>query len=369
MDKFKVKKIAIVGLGLIGGSIGMALTQQEFAQEVVGIDLNEEIIAQGLKLQAITQGTTSLAAGIKDADIVVLCASVREITNIAKIIKPFLKKECVITDVGSTKEEIVNLLEDIFQPDCYFLGGHPMAGSEQNGINAANKYLLENAYYLITPTENTAQKAVKQVTMMIEACGAKPIAIAPGEHDKIVAAISHLPHLVAVSLVNSVGSLTGVSHDPLALAAGGFRDSTRIASCNPQLWLDICFSNKDRILAVLQDFKNYLSQMEDSLINENKAAFLSYFQQANEARAKIPTKLKGFLPGIHQLVVTVPDKPGIIGTIAQILGQEEINIMDIEILRVREGAAGAIKLGFISEEIAENAFKILIKNGIIAKRT
>jgi prephenate dehydrogenase len=363
-----INKMAIVGLGLIGGSLGMALTQRGFAKEVVGIDLNPEIINQGLALQAITHGTTSLVDGVTNADIVVLCAPVKEIISIARQIKPWLKKGCIVTDVGSTKEEIVRSLEEIFHPQCFFIGGHPMAGSEQSGISAADKYLLENAYYLVTPTQESNQEALKLVEEMIVAAGAKPIAISPEEHDKIVAAISHLPHIVAVSLVNGVKDLAGVSHDPLALAAGGFRDSTRIAGCNPELWLDICFTNKERILAAMQNFKSALNRLEESLVAEDKGLFITSFHQAKEAREKIPAKQKGLLPGIHQLVVTVPDKPGMIGEIAQILGEQNINIMDIEILRVREGEGGSIKLGFISREIADQALETLHYKGIIVKK-
>ncbi|MBS4026570.1 MAG: prephenate dehydrogenase [Clostridia bacterium] len=368
METANITKMAILGLGLMGGSLGMALTQRGFAKEVVGIDLSQETINQGIALQAITHGTTSLEEGVKNADLIVLCAPVKEIISIARQIRPWLKKGCVVTDVGSTKEEIVNSLEEIFHPQCFFIGGHPMAGSEESGITAADKYLLENAYYIVTPTADSNQAALKLVEKMIIAAGARPIMISPEEHDQLVAAISHLPHLVAVSLVNGVKNLTGVSHDPLALAAGGFRDSTRIAGSNPRLWLDICFSNKERILVALRDFKCALFRLEESLVKDNKSLFLECFHQAKEAREKIPAKQKGLLPGIHQLVVTVPDKPGMIGEMAQILGEHNINIMDIEILRVREGEGGTIKLGFISREIADQALETLINNRIIVKR-
>lgn len=367
VNKSSVNKLVIIGLGLIGGSLGMALTQRGFAQEVVGIDINQDILSKGLALKAITKASTSFESEVADADLVVLAAPVRGIIELAGAIKPFLKKGCIITDVGSTKEGIVGRLEEIFHPDCHFVGGHPMAGSEQNGIEAADKYLLENAYYLITPTVNTNNRAIDIVRQMIEASGAKPISIKPDEHDHIVAAISHLPHLVAVSLVNGVNNLQGIGHDPLAFAAGGFRDSTRIAGCNPKLWLEICFSNKERILAVIKDFKDALTQLEASLATEDEATFLQCFHQANEAREKIPAKMKGFLPGIHQVIVTVPDRPGTIGEIAQILGKKQVNIMDIEILRVREGEGGTIKLGFVSREIAEQALAVLLEHQIIAK--
>ncbi|MDW7674277.1 MAG: prephenate dehydrogenase, partial [Bacillota bacterium] len=308
-----IDKVAIIGLGLIGGSLAMALTQRSFANEIVGIDINQEIIDKALELKAIDRGTTSLIDGVKNASLVVLCVPVSKIFELAEKIKPYLKEGCIVTDVGSTKADIVTRLEDIFFPQCSFVGGHPMAGSEQHGIEAADKYLLENAYYIVTPTDKTSAAALAVVGRMIEAAGGKEVTIGPKEHDQIVAFISHLPHIVAVSLVNSLTGLSDITRDPLALAAGGFRDSTRIANSDPLLWRDICFSNREQVLSSLASFKKALTELEDSIRANDQERFVTSFAQAKQKREKIPAKAKGLLPGIYQVIVTVPDRPGMIG--------------------------------------------------------
>ncbi len=361
-----VSKAAIIGLGLIGGSLGIALNKAGFAQEIIGVDVDSQIVQQALEKKAITTGTTSFRTGVKDADLVIICVPAGSIYPVVKELLPHLKDNCIVTDVGSIKEDIVNMLEELCNGKCEFVGGHPMAGSEQKGIAAAHQYLFENAYYILTPTANTSQQGLDMVSRMIEATGANRILISPDVHDRIVAAISHLPHIVAVCLVNSVAQMTAPSVDPLSLAAGGFRDTTRIASSDPNLWRDICFGNKEKILSELEIFSKSLQRIQQALINDDQEDFVQCFQKAKLTRDKIPAKQKGLLPEIHGVLVTVPDQPGQIGLLAQILGQTDINILDIEILRVREGIGGTIKLGFISAEIAERACTTLIENNVVA---
>ncbi|KKM08816.1 prephenate dehydrogenase [Clostridiales bacterium PH28_bin88] len=366
--RLPVRKVTIIGLGLIGGSLGMAWTQGGAVQEVNGVDMDPEALQMGLETRAIHRGTTDLAEGVKDADIVVLATPVGQVPEMARRISPYLKPGCVVTDVGSTKRGIVDQLEASLPPGVHYVGGHPMAGSEQAGIRAADRYLFENAVYLLTPTTRTSAAALEQVTKLVGATGARVITIDPDEHDLIVAAVSHLPHLLAVALVGTVDRVALAHPEALMLAAGGFRDTTRVAGGNPVMWRDICLANREKLLQMLGYFRRVLDEMETSIEAGDGPDLARRFEQARSVRGQIPAKMKGLLPSLYEVVVTVPDRPGVIGQMARLLGDHDINIIDIEILRVREGEGGSIRLGFQTEPAANRSVEVLRENGIIAKR-
>lgn len=360
-------KIAIVGVGLIGGSIGMSVLGRNLAVQVIGIDTSEDIIQMAIDTEAIHQGTTDLAEGLKGADLVIVATPVGSSGDILKKILPYIKSGAIITDVGSTKSEIVSLAEKIIPDNIHFVGGHPMAGSEQAGITGADRYLFENAIYILTPSEKTNQDALTKVKGLVTAMGARVIELDPREHDLMVAAVSHLPHIVAAAMVNAVGNIQAEKAQTMLLAAGGFRDTTRIASSHPIMWRDVCLTNKDMILKALQEFQRVLNEFEAELTGCEGDKLEKQFQRARELRNTIPEKVKGYLPLLHEIVVTVPDKPGMIAEVASILGEKGININDIEILHVREGEGGTIRLGFSTEINQEEAIAALREKGIIAK--
>lgn len=360
------QKIAIIGVGLIGGSMGMSLVGQNLAAEVVGIDSSTETIATAIKTKAIHRGTNDLT-GVRDADLIILATPVGSSAATLKKALPYIKPRAIITDVGSTKNEIVSLAENIVGLDKFFIGGHPMAGSEQAGILGADRYLFENAIYIITPTANTNTAALNIVKSLIAAMGAKVIELQPAEHDLMVAAVSHLPHLIAAALVNTAGKINKENDKLMLLAAGGFRDTTRIAASHPIMWRDICLTNKDMILKALYEFRVELDQFENEILSCDGQKLESQFQRARDIRKTIPEKVKSYLPLLHEIVVTVPDKPGMIAEVASILGSKGINITDIEILHVREGEGGTIRLGFSTDINQDEAINVLLENGIIAK--
>lgn len=360
-------KVAIIGVGLIGGSIGMSVLGRGLAQEVIGIDTSMDIINLALETMAITKGTVEIPDGVKDADLIVIATPVGLSGEIIKKVLPHIKTGAIITDVGSTKNEIVSIAKKIMPPDKYFVGGHPMAGSEQAGIIGADRYLFENAIYILTPTVDTNQNALAKVKGLYTDMGARTIELDPEDHDLMVAAVSHLPHLVAAALVNTVGNIQQEKEQTMLLAAGGFRDTTRIASSHPIMWRDICITNKEAIHKTLQEFRLVLDEFEAELNNCNGPKLEEQFQRARELRQTIPEKVKGYLPVLHEIVVTVPDKPGMIAEVATILGEKGININDIEILRVREGEGGTIRLGFSDEINQDEAISVLRSRGIVAK--
>lgn len=361
-------RAAIIGLGLIGGSLGMAFIQRNLIAEVVGIDLNEETIQSGMTLRAIHWGTTDQREGIKGADLVILGTPVNQIVPTALAIADCLAPGVIVSDVGSTKTGIVNRLEECLPGHVLFVGGHPMAGSEQQGVQNADPYLFENAVYVLTPTPKSSPQAVDRLQRLFEGIGAHVLQLSPTEHDLLVAAVSHLPHLVAMNLVNTVGKIAEKHPITWQLAAGGFRDTTRIASGDPALWRDICTANREPIRQCLHLFRESLDSLIHDLETGADEKILAGLIRAKDLRTVIPEKKKGLLPGIFEVVVNVPDRPGMIAQIANSLGERGLNIADIEILRVREGDGGTIRLGFTREETAASAFETLREQGLMARR-
>ncbi|KUK32575.1 MAG: Prephenate dehydrogenase TyrA [Thermoanaerobacterales bacterium 50_218] len=359
------EKITIIGLGVIGGSLGMALSATG-KYHVIGVDQDRETLQIARETGAISEGTHDYLEAVHEARVVFLAVPIGEIIRVAREIRGKIGQDTVVTDVGSTKETVVTELEKVFQGR--FVGGHPMTGSELAGIKGADEYLFENSIYVLTPTQNTERKAVERVKNIVEETGARVIYLTPQEHDLIVAAVSHLPHLLAVTLMNQVGDFAGEHPATFLLAAGGFRDVTRIAAGHPRMWRDIYQSNCHYILRASRLFRKILSHFEHLLEEGDFEAFVGVMEKARAERQKIPFKLRGFLPAVHEVVVTVPDRPGTIAEVAGILGDRGINIIDIEILRVREGEGGSIRLAFASEEEAIAAYHALRQAGIIVKR-
>lgn len=362
------ERICIIGIGLIGGSLGMAVIRRGLADEVVGVDVSIENLELARETGAIHRGTIDPAAGVQGANLVVLATPVGAYRNIFKLIAPHLAPGTIVTDVGSTKERVVREAEELLSPQTAFVGGHPMAGSEQAGVKGADPYLFENAVYLLTPTAQTNELALHKVSTLCAALGARVMNFAPVEHDRMVAAVSHLPHLIAATLVNTVGRVRQEYPHTLLLAAGGFRDTTRVAMGNPAMWRDIFLSNREHVLDMIGKFRETLSAIEEDIRGNAGESIYRGLEAAGELRKQVPAKLKGYWPELYEIVITVPDQPGMIAQVAAILAEEDINISDIEILRVREGEGGTIRLGFTAPGSDEAAVRILRSKGIMAKR-
>lgn len=351
--------ILIIGTGLIGGSLGLALKDSPLVNNIYGYDPNEDAINIALKIGAIDEGT-DLVKGASQAGVIFLCSPLSRYKEIISQITPVLRPGTIVTDVGSTKQEVMQIFANL-PPNIWGIGGHPMAGSEIKGINGADRYLFENAVYGLTPG-NVPQDQVDKLINIIQATGAKIKILDAVIHDQIVATVSHVPHLAAVALVN----LTEGSEDNLIMAAGGFRDTTRIASSNPELWEDILLFNREHILKQLEKLTDILEAFKTTIDKRDSKGLLEILKTAKTIRDEIPHARKGLLPSYDDIVCIVPDEPGIIGKLGYILGKEQINIVDIEILRVREGDGGTIRIGVPTFEEANQAVKLLLDYGIKA---
>jgi len=357
-------QVVIIGVGLIGGSLGMAVRKRGLANQVVGIDIDADTLVMAQELGAVSQYALDYKP-VQDADLVVLAAPIFTNLKILEKIREYLPPKAIVTDVGSTKSEFVAQAEQLL-PMGTFVGGHPMAGAEKAGVGSADPYLFENAFYLLTSTAHTNPEALMQMQKLVIGVGAKPIVIDPQTHDRVVAAISHLPHIAAAALVQTAAAVDTEHPMTLTLAAGGFKDTTRIASGNPGLWKDICFSNKQQIIAAIDSYISCLNEMKLSLARDSQQQFEQQLATAKTIRDQIPAKMKGYWPFLEDVIVIISDQPGMIGKVAAILGTADINIDDIEILRIREGEGGTLRLGFAKVGAAQRAVQVLSQHGFTA---
>lgn len=263
----KFKQITIIGVGLIGGSIGLAVKKKRLSSLVVGVTQHKHTLKKALKRKAIDAGTLDVKKSVLDSDIVILATPVDKILSTLERITPYLKKGCIVIDVASVKDIIVRAAEKIIGTKGYFVGTHPMAGSEQRGIDKADGNLFKGAPCILTKTKRTNAKALRLTFDFWKAMGSKIYVLTPTEHDKKISNISHLPHIAAsaLSLVAKPSSLE--------FASTGFIDTTRIASSNPDLWISILLANRDN---VAEDVENYLKELKDikNLIIRRKKAKL-----------------------------------------------------------------------------------------------
>ncbi|MEK6765833.1 MAG: prephenate dehydrogenase [Planctomycetota bacterium] len=278
-------EVAIIGTGLIGGSIGLGLKERALARSIIGVGHRRATINEALRIKAIDEGTTKVEKAVKKADIIILATSVDLIPLLAKKVIPLMKKSAILTDVGSTKSYIVSQVNkeikgryDGNRPN--FIGAHPLAGSEQRGIESARPDLFEGSVCVLTPTSLNSKKCITKLSNMWKALGAEISIMTPSKHDEIVAFVSHLPHLVASGLASVV------DEKHWKFAASGLRDTTRVASGDPELWLGICKQNKARIIEALRCFSEEVQHTLNDLEQGNDNKILKRLKKAKTVRDK-----------------------------------------------------------------------------------
>lgn len=259
-DFSEFRKITIIGCGLIGGSLGLALKQNQFSGQIFGID-RKEIIKKASDSDAIDNGSEDIEEGVKNADIVILATPVREIIKLIDQIKPFLSKKCLVTDTGSTKMEILNKINDVFSNQYDFIGGHPMAGLEKGGIEHAKADLFFGKPYITVSREQNSQEASRRMDYFLNKLGAFEIKLNAVEHDKIIALVSHVPQLISVIMTNMFGQLVQEGYDEKCFKIGGnaFNELTRVASSPFSMWGDIFLTNKKSIISFIDQLEEILA--------------------------------------------------------------------------------------------------------------
>lgn len=279
-----MKKLVIFGVGLIGGSVALALKKTKTPVTIVGVGRSAESLQTALDLGVIDADTSDVATAIKDADLVLIAAPVAQTPAILNAIKPHLNASTVITDAGSTKGDVLQCAKDILGKQFnQFVGGHPIAGAEKSGVSAATADLYMNKNVVLTPTAETAAEAIALVKTLWQACGASVSEMTAATHDGIFAAVSHLPHLLAFALVDDIASRPN-AEQLFGFAASGFRDFTRIAGSHPEMWRDISLANRTALLNELDAYQQELSKLQQLLKAEDGAGLEALFERASVAR-------------------------------------------------------------------------------------
>lgn len=353
-------KVALIGTGLIGGSIGLALKADSDAV-VVAFDRDLAAAARAVERGAADEVAATAADAAAGADFIFIATPVGSIAESVQAIAKSVKPGAVVTDVGSTKNRVVLEAEKALRDGSDFIGGHPMAGTEQEGIEAATATLFRDAWWILTPTEASSPEAYQRLHGLLTTLRARIMALSPMEHDQLMAVISHVPQLTATTLMN-MAAKRGEDHAGLlALAAGGFRDVTRVAASNPEIWLDVCRENGEAIAASLSDFANELLRLRDFILQGREEPLRAALLQAREARRSLPGK--EVLEAPFEVVMPVPDRPGVLAQVTTSIGNLGVNIEDLQITHSSEGGRGVLHLTIAGKASAEKVAASLAQHG------
>ncbi|MGB8954999.1 MAG: prephenate dehydrogenase, partial [Tumebacillaceae bacterium] len=300
-------KAVVVGCGLIGGSLALVMRERQCVQYLVGVDADPASRQLAVELGVVDFAYSTLAEAVSGADLIILATPVRNALALLRELALLpLMPGCIVTDVGSTKQEVCKAAGDLLPPSVHFIGGHPMAGSEKSGVEAANERLFDNAVFVLSPLEDTQPDALQKMVAMVEQIQAQPLVLEPDLHDRIVAAISHVPHIIAAQLVEQVANLskhTDRGELYTKLAAGGFRSVTRIASGSANMWRDIVLSNREPIRELMTGWLESTEQILGMLEEDDGKQIHQFFQEAAAWRDALPANLRGAVRAAHELSI------------------------------------------------------------------
>lgn len=277
-------KVTIIGVGLIGGSLAKVLKAKNLVGRITGTGRSRQTLDLALELGVIDQADQDAKNAVQDADLVVLASPVGIFETIAREIAPHLKKGAILTDVGSVKGRLVTLIEDHIPPGVHFVPAHPIAGKEKFGVAEAAEALFQGAKCILTPTKKTDPKAFDVVRELWTAAGATVIVMDPDLHDKVFAAISHMPHVAAYAMMSAVAALNTGTEDYLSFSGAGFKDFTRIAASSPEIWKDICLMNRDNIVQMIDRYQSALDQFKQELLAKDPANLEKHLKTASDVR-------------------------------------------------------------------------------------
>ena len=363
-----VERVAIIGIGVIGGSLALAWKERRPELHVTGYD-QPEILGDATHQGIIDHPASSIEEAADHADAVVLAVPLDKINSVLRSLAPHISPHTIVTDVGSVKQPVIDAANRLLPDHVCFVGGHPMTGSELSGLDGADAFLFENAHYVLCPNGSDDLDQFEMLTSLIEGTGARVLSMDASEHDRIVASVSHLPQLVATALVNVIARQQNTNPLTLQLAAGGFRDMTRIASSPFKMWASVLERNRSNVDQALSemiadlDFIRYQIREEEDL-----QSLCQLFEEAFAVREEIPRDFKGFLRPLCDVFVYAKDEPGVLSHITGTLFQQHISIKDIELLKIREGTGGAFRISLEDESTADAAVNALNSHGCRAHR-
>lgn len=354
------KKIGFIGLGLIGGSIAKAIRLYYPDYELLAFDKNKETLALAVQEEVIHTACSSIDENFRDCSYIFLCAPTAYNTAYLSRLKPYVTQECILTDVGSVKTPIHEEVKALGLEE-YFIGGHPMAGSEKSGYVNSKAHLIENAYYILTPSASVSEARVQAYRDFAASLKAIPVILDCRKHDAVTGAISHLPHILASNLVNYVRDTDTQDELMKNLAAGGFKDITRIASSSPIMWQQICLQNRENISRILGDFIESLSRTKKWIDASSERELYAMFENSKDYRDSMPNSSAGPIKKQFAVYCDIIDEAGGIATIATILASNLISIKNIGIIHNREFEEGVLRIEFYDEASSEKAAELLRK--------
>ena len=357
-----IHTIGFIGLGLIGGSLAKAFRRVSPEIKILAYNRSRESLVEALADGVINQAQDSLDENFAACDMIFLCAPVSVNIQCMKTLQSIIRPDCLLTDVGSVKTTIHEAVEDLGL-EGQFIGGHPMTGSELSGYANSGDRLLENAYYILTPTRKNRPEQMVEYQAMIKAIGAIPLVLDYRDHDRATAYISHLPHLVAYALVNLVKKSDNRAGLMKMLAAGGFKDVTRIASSSPEMWQQICRENKGALLEALGEYQKTLSRLGEAVERDKESFLLEYFDSARQYRSSLNAQYRSGVEPIYEIYLEIADEPGAIAIVSTILGSSRLSIKNLEIRNMREVQAGALRVEFYAGKDAQAAAELLRRYG------
>ncbi len=352
--------VGFVALGLIGGSLAKAIRHRYPDATILAFTRRRETAERALAEHIIDEACDRIGEAFSRCDYIFLCAPVE--VNIACLekIRLYLKPGCILTDVGSTKTGIHQRAAALGL-DEYFIGGHPMAGSEKTGMENSQWFLIENAYYIITPSKGTPKEKTARYASFVASLKALPLVLDYREHDYITAAVSHLPHIIAAALVNLVHEKDTPAETMKTVAAGGFKDITRIASSSPDMWEQICTTNAENIISVLDAYTESLRNVRAQLAAKDGPAIHQLFEDSGQYRNSFADHSGGPLKKAYMLYCDMVDEAGGIAALATILASSGISLRNIGIVNNREFEEAVLRVEFYDEESLKKSVALLRK--------
>lgn len=347
-----------IGLGLIGGSIAKAIRNKLPEAYLIAYDTNASSLKLAINEGIINEACSEIGQPFARCDYIFLCAPVAHNDENLISIKKYLSPNAVLTDVGSVKTGIHEHISAMGMEN-QFIGGHPMTGSERFGYANSKASLFENAYYILTPTDKTPADKISAYQNLVKTIGAIPLVLSYSQHDYVTAAISHLPHVISACLVNFVKNNDSKDGIMKMIAAGGFKDITRISSSSPVMWQQICLTNSENISALLEQYINSLSEFKQTLDSGDTDMLYQFFDNARAYRESFIGASSGPIKTEYVITADIADKPGSIATIASLLASHDISIKNIGINHNRELAEGALRIEFYDETAATKATAVL----------
>ena len=352
-----VARLAVVGTGLIGASVGLAAKRAGVAS-VTGVDSDRAALETAGERGAIDRAS-SLEEAVAEADLVVVATPVATLVDQVNAALAVAPPGCTVTDVGSTKSRVCEAALD----RARFVGGHPVCGSEARGPAHASAELFQGATWFLAPLAETEPERYRTVHGFVAALGAQPVAIDPQAHDRLLALTSHLPHALANLLLNQTGATRVNGHEALNAAGGSLKDMTRVAGANPRIWVDIFLDNAEALRAALAEHRRRAEELERALEARDAGFLARWIGEAGGNRRRLVEQAYPDAGALHRLQVHVPDRPGVLSGVTQALGAEQINIEDFELAHMTPERGGTLELLVAGEHAAERAAELLEAQG------